>query len=176
MDSRMSVHYTFYHRVGFNVSVEHLKQVFGHKNVTHEEGSFHMEDRFDPKTGVKLDPVKVWDKKPKTHTERWWIIDGERFDDWEDDPMTRVFEEKLGCHVDYYRQADGGEDPSFGFYLHDPNNDDQIDEGKFAIHNLTMDYAAVCAMQPKLAELKQKLQAMGIDPGEAQVFLGEISG
>lgn len=171
----MSIHYSFYLRAGFNVPTEDLKKLFEQKTVTHEEGSFHMEDRFDSKTGQKVEPVKIWDKKPKTKTERWWVIDGERFDDWEDEIMTRVFEEKLGCHVDYYWQAYGN-DPSFGFYIHDPNNDDSMDEGRFAIHNLSMDYAAVCAMQPKLAELKQKLQAMGVDPGEPEIFLGEISG
>lgn len=173
----MSTHYSFYLRVGFNVSLEDIKKVFEHKNTTHEEGIFHMEDRFDPKTGVKLSPVQVWDKKPKTKTEKWWVIDGERFDDWEDDPMAQVFAEKLGCKVDYYWQSYNYPDGNaYGFYLHDPNNKDEVDEGRFAIHNLSMNYADVCAMQPKLAELKQKLLAMGIDPGEPEVFLGEISG
>lgn len=172
----MSTHYSFYLRVGFNVDLEEIKKVFYHKNETHQDGIFHMEDRFDPKTGAKVEPVKIWDKKPKTITERWWEIDGERFDDWEDEPMTDFFAKKLGCHVDYYWQSYGGE-PSYSFYLHNSNNKDKIETGRGVdIHNTSMDYAAVCAMQPKLAELKQKLLAMGIDPGEPQVFLGEISG
>ena len=172
----MSVHYSFYLRVGFKVDLGDLKKVFEHKNVVHEEGVFHMEDRYDPKTGAKLQPVQVWDKKPKTKTERWWEIDGKRFDDWEDDPMTDFFKDKLGCNVDYYWQAYGDE-PAYGFYLHDRNNDDERETGKGVdIHNMSMDYASVCAMQPGLEVLKQKLQAMGINPGEPQVFLGEISG
>jgi hypothetical protein len=168
----MSTSYSFYLRVGFKIPIEDLKKPFQHKKETHEEGSFHMEDRFDPKTGAKLAPVKVWDKKPETQTEHWWVIDGERFDDWEGEPMAGFFAKKLECRVDYYWQA-YGDDWGYGFYLHDPNNDERIDEGRFSIHNLSMDYESVCAMQGRLAELKTKLQAMGIDPGDPQVFLGE---
>lgn len=172
----MSVYYSFYLRVGFKVDLEALKKHFEHNNISHQEGVFHMEDRYDPKTGAKLNPVQVWDKKPKTIKERWWIIDGKRFDDWEDEPMANLFAEKLDCRVDYFWTA-YGDDPSYGFYLHDPNNKDKTNTGRGVdIHNLSMDYAAVCAMQPKLAELKQKLLAMGINPGVPQVFLGEISG
>lgn len=172
----MSTHYSFYLRVGFNVDLENLKKLFEHNNVVHQEGVFHMEDRYDQKTGAKLVPAIVWDKKPKTIKERWWVIGDERFEDWDDETMTRVFEEKLDCFVDYYWQS-CGDSPSYSFYLHDPNNKDQIDTSRgVVIHNTIMDYTAVCAMQPGLAELKQKLQAMGIYPGDPQVFLGEISG
>jgi hypothetical protein len=46
-----------------------------------------MEDRYDPKTGAKLEPVKICDRKAKNKTETWWIIEDERFDDWDDEFM-----------------------------------------------------------------------------------------
>src|SRR5271155_695690 len=110
----MSISYSFYIRVGFEILTEDLKKAFKHQIVSQEEGTFHMEDRFDPKTGAKLAPVQIWDKKPKTKTETWWEIDGEHFQDWEDETMTQVFEEKLGCHVDAYWQSYGNA-CSYGF-------------------------------------------------------------
>lgn len=172
----MSCSYAFYLRVGFEIPTEELKKVFVHKTVVHEEGAFHMEDRFDPKTGAKLAPVQVWDKRSKTKTDRWWVIDGKRYEDWEDEIMTRVFAKLLGCNVDNYWQAygsDGG--GSFGFYPHPPGDVD-VDSGKFSISNTSMSYQQVKELEPKLIELKQKLLDLGINPGEATIFLGEVSG
>lgn len=175
----MSISYSFYLRVGFEIPTQDLKKAFKHQKVSHEDGVFHMEDRFDPKTGAKIEPTKVWDKKPKTQTDTWWEIDGERFEDWEDETMTQVFEEKLGCHVDAYWRAGGAPDVgwSYGFYLHDPNNKDKMGDGnRFTIHNISMNYQEVYDMEFKLNQLKTKITAMGLKPGDAKVFLGEVSG
>lgn len=174
----MSTSYSFYIRVGFQISTNELMSFFKHQAINEEEGVFHMEDRFDPKTGVKVEPVKIWDKKPKTHTETWWEIEGERFEDWEDEFITKFLEEKLGCGVDAYWQSSGHSDRwLYGFYPHPHNNKVKMGDGyKFSIHNTNMDYKEVCEMQTKLQELKEKLQAMGLNPGDAKIFVGEVSG
>lgn len=174
----MSTNYSFYLRVGFQVPTQELKKRFQHRQETKEEGVFHMEDRFDPKTGAKIDPVKVWDKEPQAHTDTWWVIEGERFEDWDDESISALLEEELGCGVDAYWQSYRSNDGwSYGFYPHPHNNKTKMGDGnKFRIHNTNMDYSDVVAMQPALEELKQKLQDLGINPGEPKVFLGEISG
>ena len=176
----MSTSYSYYIRVGVQIPTDELKMHFRHQKVTEEEGVFHMEDRFDPKTGAKIAPAIVWDKKPKTHKETWWVIDGERFDDWEDEILTHFLESKLGCGVDSYWQAYGSntdDEWSYGFYPHPHNNKEKMGDGyKFTIHNTKMDYKEVVEMQSKLQQLKEKLQAMGLNPGDAKIFVGEVSG
>lgn len=171
----MGITYSFFVRVGFEIFDDTLRNHFKCGKTSKEDGIFHMEDRFDPKTGVKVEPVKVWDKKPKTKTETWWDIFGERFENWGYEYIIEVIEKNIGCNVDHFWQSDG--DSSWCFYPHPPNNQEKIGDGsRWTIHNYSMDYQQVCKMQGELQQIKDKLEAIGINPGEAKVFIGECSG
>lgn len=80
----MGINYSFYLALGWEISEAKLDKAFL-KQIKHKnEGKFHYEDRFDPKTGAKLEKQeKVWDESPETIVECWFEIDGKKYDDVE---------------------------------------------------------------------------------------------
>ncbi len=171
----MGTHYSFYLRVGFEISEKDLLKPFRRSSSTHTEGVFHMEDRFNIKTGNRLEPVKVWDTKPKTTTKKWLEINGERLEDWDPDGLTASFKEMIGCNVDYFWKSCEQDGETYVFYPHSTEHGED-DYGNISISNRSMDYQTVVGLEPQLKEIKNKLEALGIIVADAKVFIGEVSG
>lgn len=163
--------------MGFELSEEEALAPFFHQEVIKEEGFFHLEDRFDPKTGIKVAPAKVWDRQPKITKNKWIEINGERSEEWDPDCLTVDFKQLIDlpdCRVDYVFQCLHGTS-SYVFYPHLPG-DEGIDTGRVHIYNAEMPYAEVWALKPKLDLLRDRMLQIGWKVGEAKVFLAETSG
>lgn len=173
----MSTSYSFYLRVGFEITEDDIIKTFQHKEESGEPGIFHMEDRFDPKTGARIAPEKVWDKRPKAHTKKWLEIDGQKIEDFGDNPDqdTSLLETMIGCRVGYFWNSTGGNDNSYVFYPHSDGNE-SLDFGRGSIHNISMLYQDVVNLAPELDRIKEKLQSLGFPVKEAKVFLPSIIG
>lgn len=146
----MGMSFSFYLRVGFELSEDEALAPFYHKEITEDEGLFHLEDRFDPKTGSKVAPEKVWDRPPKTTKNKWIEINGEKSEVWDPDCLTVDFKQLIDltdCHVDYVCQCMSGIS-SYVFYPHTPGVEG-IDTGRVHLYNTEMPYAEVWALKPK---------------------------
>lgn len=65
--------------VGHSLTRDQLLEPFVKTIQPAVEGSFHMEPRWDPKTGKQLDDEKVWDVKPSPETITTYQIDKQVF-------------------------------------------------------------------------------------------------
>jgi hypothetical protein len=146
--------------IGFRVRYSQLLEKFGRK--TSER--FHMEDRFDPKTGKKTGPVKVIDQEEMVS----FIFDGE---DFQDDvyALVEAIQEKVGCA--HYEEVDetGLED---ALYVFGPNirtdDEDTFSYGRFNTYGPMM-VRDIVAVQEELVRIGNRLRAQGLDVGEPVV-------
>ena len=134
------------------------------KKVTTTPGKYHLEDRYDTKSGKKIEPEKVWDEKPTKNVESWYEIDGHKFDcDYYE--FIGELEEQLGCQI-----IDNRDDSCYISILTD---EDLYDCGNI----MTCGKISVSKLQTKLEELnvlKTKLESYGIKLKEAEIFIGSI--
>lgn len=171
----MSYSYSLNLVVGFEISAEEFDAVFLHSHTEREEGIFHMEDRFDSKTGVKTAPVKVWDKKPKNNTTRWYEVGGEKHDFYIDpEELTDILGEHFSCHVERFGNWSSG-DFWFAFYVNKPKSyQDSVDTGRYTIYNQSISIDELNELQPKIKELHDKLKEAGLPVKEPKVFITQI--
>lgn len=152
---------------GFEFDQEDVHAIFQKSEKV--EGTFHMEDRFDPKTGAKVKQEKVWDKKP--HTKTWYEIDGKKFDYLDSEEWDALFEKKLGCHVDTCGSFPSGE-LTYVFYVNKPINWKNADDyGKVTVYNNVINHAELTELMPKALALKCLLESLGLEPDEPKVFI-----
>ena len=105
-----------------------------------------MEDRFDPKTGAKLKPVKVCDVKPIDNS--ILIINGEEID--LGDEIEADLEKLFDCHVETFGSYCQGE-LTYCFYLNKPVKN-STGGHPISIYNDRITVFEVFELQPKLAE------------------------
>jgi hypothetical protein len=171
----MGVYYSLRLCVGFELTENEAKAPFVRKTEQKIDGSFHMEDRFDPKTGAKLEPIKVWDRKPKTITDRWYEIDGQKYDDgFYDDKFVKDLKVKLGCHIEMFGSLPSG-DITFAFYLNKPS-DTHYETGKYTMYNDHISIDELMDILPKLHLLKERMEKYGYKPSEPRVFIAQLAG
>lgn len=171
----MGLSYSLRLVVGFEISKEELNSVLLKQDSCKEEGIFHMEDRFNPKTGVKVNPEKVWDKKPKTHTKKWYEINGQTHDfNMDPETLEAILEESFSCHVERFGSYPTGEF-TFAFYLNKPASyKEATDTGRYTIYNDSVDVDEVNNLLPKLKELELKLKAAGFNVKGPRVFVAQM--
>lgn len=133
------------------------------------EGTFHMEDRFDPKTGAKMKQEKVWDKKPETHT--WYEIDGKKYDDLDPEEWESILEKKLGCHVDTSGSFPSGE-LTYVFYVNEPISWKKADDyGKVTVYNNVMEQKDIPGLITKALLLSQRMEEFGLGKHTPRIFI-----
>lgn len=122
---------------------------------------FHMEDRFDSKTGKKLAPEKVVDEEGGEEFE----YKGTRYEmEYE---LFEAMAEDLECCIDNCGGYTDGE--TIRVTLDVETDDSGIDDGRFTVGG-AVSFADVTAMRAQLTALKKKFKKLGIDLGEAKVF------
>jgi len=162
----MSIDYTFYVVVGFQITESEMCSAFRTTRVIPD--TFHMEDRFDSKTGQKINPVRVIDKKG--YVDEIWTINGEviNMDGASDDELTLTLERKLGCSVEMRNGISN--EYLYDFFLH-PIGGCDIDEGRVSVFNASMSVAEVIRMAPQLEELAYKMRQLGLKTGEPKIYI-----
>lgn len=129
-----------------------------------QEEKYHMEDRFDEKTGKKVSEVKIIDQQAvATYT-----YNGKDYREFERD-LLEALSEDLGCTI-----ADGGgySDGTTAYvsvsFVTDGSGEDygRVDTGGKA----TLDEISIC--KAKCMSLKQELNKLGVSGlGDAVVYI-----
>lgn len=168
----MSIHYTFTLCVGFEFSEKNvLKLITKQKKIN---GKFHFEQRFDPKTGQKLEDVKIWDKEPEI--EEWIEIDDKKFDDLdplEPENIIEILEDHFKCNVEFNGEFNS-KNGKYTFFVNDLiKNNDLNDFHNVNVINYQMNFEDILSLKPKLDELKNKLIKFGFKPKSAKVFIAD---
>lgn len=135
----------------------------------------HLEDRFDPKTGAKLDPERVVD----VHAGEWIRLNGKEWpsEEWWDSSMEEFFEELgsvLGCSVSGF----GGQE--YGQIAFDLAGDPEV-YAKDTSYDPHQDWSVGSAIyfgklqeamdSFKAVEVRDKLAGMGLEVGPVVVFM-----
>lgn len=158
----MGLNYNYYLIIGWKVPSKILKKTFYKEKVTTTPGKYHLEDRYDSKSGKKIEPEKVWDEKPTKNVESWYEIYDHKFDcDYYE--FIEKLEEKFGCQI-----IDNRDDSC---YISIHTNEDCHDYGNI----MTSGKISVSELQTKLEELnllKIKLESYGIKLKEPEIFIG----
>jgi hypothetical protein len=158
---------------GFELSEEEVKKKF--RKTVSNPGVFHMEDRFDPKTGKKLNPVKVWDNHPSK--ESYLVIEGYEFNEDYDDDFIYLLSKKFNCHVEHNGNFSSGE-LVYHFYVNEVLFDDKniTKFGRITIYNDSISLDEINKLEPKALILKNKLESEGFKVPKPRVFLAQRYG
>ena len=134
-------------------------------------GTFHMEDRFDPKTGVKLTAEKVWDKKATTVI--WYEFDGKSYPNLDPEDWEKLLGSKFDCYVEKYGCYMTG-NFNYVFHVNKPvSYKEARNEGHFTFYNESISCDEVFQLLPKVLLLQDKLTAAGWNPSKPRIFLAE---
>ncbi len=150
--------------VGYFLPYEEVVKVFGYK---HRQKS-HLEDRFDPKTGAKLEPVKIIDEPGGL-----WVKLGEHDEpfqefppDFDDEEFCEELGAQLGCGVERFSQGE-----FFGFSVQDGN---MTGSGYEPHHYWSVGEAlyfdTLITLGPSLKILAKKMEELGLQPSKPCVF------
>ncbi|HKQ22291.1 MAG TPA: hypothetical protein VJS91_09645 [Nitrososphaeraceae archaeon] len=164
----MGIDYSFYLRVGFSLPESVVQKSY---MVDHEEVS-HYEDRFDPKTGVKLKPKLVIDQPGG----EWFEIkvDEDILDSmWEVVEETDFFQNKFDCKV----SSPFDHHPGIVNFFFEVPGSASIDCGRVNVYHTHIPLSWIEDNKTKLNALREKLKKeFGVDPGEPAVFVESMVG
>jgi len=154
----MGIDYSFNLAVGFITTGKNVVKPF---TVTLPE-KFHMEDRFDPKTGKKLPSEKVVDFEGGES----FKLDGQEYD--EEYELLEALSEKLGCCIENAGGYTNGETLYVTAAL--DTDDDTLDEGRVYVGGGSTP-ADVAQAAKEANALSKKFKKLGIELGEVKVFV-----
>ena len=162
----MGIDYDFRLVCGYTFKRNDVESIF--ERTKKDPGEFRMEDRFDNKTGQKIEPVQVWIRKPST--ESWFEVDGERYAYFEDG-MSDHLEEKFGCEI-----LEDGSFPSSELTITFNVNDPRLRQpperlGRITVRNQAIPLRVLSDMTKRALELKDKLLAAGLKVGEPEIYI-----
>lgn len=165
----MSTTYSFILNIGYQISEEEFTKPF--LVSEHVEGVFHMEDRFDPKTGEKVPQVKVWDKKP--YTKQYYVFNGEKIQKDIYD-LIDLFKKTYNSNIHYYHNSVTG-DITIAILPNDykPPLDDY---GHVDCRDEPISFEKLKSYEPELKEIYNQYKSLGIVLGEPKVFISKSIG
>ncbi len=156
----MGIDYSAEILVGFTLDAETVHKVFQVKTP----GKFHMEDRFDPKTGAKLKSEKVWDEHPETRL----MYKGEEYYQFEG--FEELLEELIDCQVSTIGSYPCGKlEYVFHPAMPSPSNGGE-DMGKVTF-GPSYWYKDLLPLEPRFRRIKAALKKIELDVGEPEVKL-----
>lgn len=162
---------------GYEVKEEAAFAPFLKTHTEVKEGVFHMEDRFDPKTGDKVEPEKVWDIKPSKKVTKWVEIGGVRIEDYNALELISQLEDYYECNVETFGSFVSSNAKTLVFYVNEPVLwKDASDYGKFSVYNNSLSLEEISKLTPKVLSLKEKLEANNIKVNEPKCFLAILEG
>lgn len=163
----MSIDYSFHLCMGFEIDQQEVENIFVHKET--DPGVFHMEDRFDPKTGIKIDPIKIWDEKPST--KKWVEYKGNKIKDLDPEEWETLLAEEFDCYVSQRGSFPTGK-LTYVFSVNKPISwKDAENHGHITIYNNAIECFMIDALNQKAFSLKSKLEQRGYKIGDPKVFI-----
>jgi hypothetical protein len=161
----MSIDFSFALGIGFTVDPEELSEALRKANTKVVPEKFHMEDRFDPKTGAKLAPVKVVDEDETVS----WFVGKEEFE-YEDEFLEEFFNRKGMTYSD-----NSGMSEASVAYVTVPvkhTGEDDFDDGNITCgSSIAYSVATSKSTQNCLKKIKKFLQSLGLEVGEPKIFV-----
>lgn len=153
----MSIDYSVHLGVGYILDREDIVALF---RVEIPE-KFHMEKRFDPKSGKKIEPEKVIDEESGEEFE----YKGKKYEN--EYELFEALGQDLGCNI---ANCGGYSDDEVIRVTLDIETDDSgVDDGRFTVGGAAA-FNDVTAKRAELMALKKKFKKLGIDLGEPKVF------
>lgn len=160
----MGIDYSFSIGIGYVVSYDSLVEALEPWAVKTED-DFHMEDRFDPKTGKKIGQEKVVDFEGETTYKL-----GKKKFEYEDEFLEALFD-SFGAEY----SNDGGMSEATVAYITvktEHTGEDDFDGGRvFAGSSILFSEAMATKTKAALKKLAKQLTKMGLEPGEAKIFI-----
>ena len=153
----MGIDYSVSLALGFRVTQEEIRKVFGVK----QELRFHMEPRFDPKTGARLKDEKVIDQDEGVVL----MWDGEDIMEFE---LVEELARKIGCSYWIDGTTGWSDDRDYILGPDLPEEGDGVDEGRITV-------GAGCSLSKlldasfRLNEIKAGLERFGFTDLVAEV-------
>ncbi len=166
----MGIDYSFFPVVGFVVDEAALEPLV---NVVGE--LYHLEDRYDQKTGAKLEPVKIVDSQEK----RGYALEGEAMVNSEGDPMDfcetcEEISRKIGCAA----QICGSDSNSSYFAVFGPkikpveDHPLSMDDGRISSEPPLLFSDVVASSAIEMARIRAELTILGVKVDEPIVGVG----
>lgn len=155
----MGIDVSYTNHIGFHFSLDDIMNTFGVKT----EGKFHLEDRFDSKTGEKISPQKIWDEPSRLY----YKFRDKSFG--EENAFVDYLSEYLSCYVFYDGAFISGE-THFIFSIHSCSIDETETFTKF------IDFDKLVTLQPSLDKLKEELISIGLNPERPSIFTIQYCG
>ena len=163
----MSIDYTIKLAVGYVIPEEELTRVFGRKT----EGRTHLEDRFDPKTGKKIDPIEVVDEFEYTTL----YYRGVEFEDSTYELAEKIakdIEVETGCcAIPYGNNMSGETSVVFGPDLRSMSSmydDNELESGHVTCSG-GVPFSLLIECGSALGVIRKALRDIGLNPGEPVV-------
>lgn len=126
---------------------------------------FHMEDRFDSKTGKKLPQVKVIDEAEYTVFE----FNGKTYE--EDEELFRAIAQATKCVYSVFGSGSlGGSDYVLFGLSGEARNNYGVDAGNVQMGG-EIDVNTVVRYAPRLEKLRDRLRKLGLKPRQAEVVV-----
>jgi hypothetical protein len=164
---KMGIDYTASLVYGFELDENKVQAIW--RKSKKDPGEFHMEDRFDPKTGAKLQQEKVWDRKPSTDT--WYEMDGKKIDDLDCEDWESFLAETFGCNVMLAGSFPSGE-LSYVFHVNESlHYKDADDYGRLTVYNNVISQEELASLTHKAMLLKEKFLNFGFDLDDPTIFI-----
>ena len=155
----MGIDYSFGIRVGFEVSYDEFEESFSRKMPPR----FHMEARFDPKTGKPVEPVRITDDEGTDV----YTLQGVDYEDLTE--FTEEFGNLLDCKVEV--ESNMCTPTVVWFSVKGiKSNSGGLDEGNVTC-DAHMDYKSVIKAATAVETLRVKLIEHGMIPMEPKVLL-----
>lgn len=155
----MGIDYSANVGIGFIVDREDLLAPF---RVETEE-KFHMEDRYDPKTGKKLEPVKIVDVEAGEIFE----FEGKTFE--EEYEVVEAIADKLDCIIEDTGGYTDCETLQITVKVEHTDEDD-VDCDRFYVGSSIL-FDNVTALRAELKRVAKGFKKYGVDVGEAKVYV-----
>jgi hypothetical protein len=160
----MSTSYSFSLAVGFLVTEGEIDELF--RKQTRPE-KFHMEDRFDSKTGKRTGEVKVVDEDASSEL----VIDGKVVEDDPETVMRALCALISDVEVQYtWHSRLNNDEPAFVVGPPMPPQVTENLDGYPVSCSGGVDFDAAVALGPQLKKVEEGLKKMGFDPGKAVVL------
>jgi len=161
----MGIDYSFSLGIGFTVDPEELSEALRKIHAKEVPEKFHMEDRFDPKTGAKVGQEKVIDEEATIA----WFVGKEEYE-YEQEFLEAFFESRGMAYSD-----NGGMSEADVAYITVPvkhTGEDDFDGGRvFTGSSILYSVATSKSTQSTLKKIKAFLKKLGLDVGEPKIFI-----
>lgn len=167
----MGIDYTARLCFGYILSEDKALAPFKKEQVIGNQGTFHMEDRWDPITGLPVVPVKVWDIPSTREVIEWFEINGNKIEDNDPETIIPYLENLFNCYVENFGDYVSG-NRKLVFYVNRPVSYNASDQyGKLTLYNNSISLKQIQELTPKVLSLKTKLMSFNIKVDEPSCFI-----